>query len=485
MCVGPTDSTLGDHAKCDVGYGACKHTHVFKQLLLRPALLSTFPCFAFHGCVLNEVRAMAKRHMLPLAPVVDINKLCRLLLKQLVTVLPPTHLTPYTREQVIKELPPSKRRVAQRGFELLDDRGYGKWATRVSAFIKFEPGEYDFNEPPETKAPRLIQHRHPAYCYTLAQYLRPLEHYIFGRFRGHRTSRPWTTKGMNSWQIGQRISKMDRWAKTAFIELDHSRFDSCLRAELRIMEHKYYNMFYNDPLLRDLLREQINNVGLTHGGVSYKVRGTMMSGEYNTSLGDSIINYAVLRLFAGDEADIVVNGDDSVVAVPTHRLASLNWDIFKQVGFTTKYDVKFDIRDVSYCQCHPIRVERNGALHWRMVRDPSRVLSRTSYTIKKFDTHSKYVELANAKACGELSCNTGVPVLQAYAARVRTCNPRFNHQMLEAYMVENRRMDRLNFKEFPIHYQTRCDFAYAFGVDVSDQLLIERYLATAPLQCVL
>lgn len=424
---------------------------------------------------------MVGRHMMPISPttpsmLVTIMSILAVLKRE----FPAKQLTPYSQEQVIEELPAVKKQIALDGYAEMLKRGWGKWATRISAFVKYEPAQYDPGEPPECKEPRLIQHRHPGYCYTLAQYLRPLEHYLFRHRFGRRTTRPWTTKGMDSWAIGERLSQMERWSDTVFIECDHSRFDSRLRAELRDMEFSFYKTFYrNDTWLAELLKQQIDNRGTTRGGIKYKVHGTMMSGEYNTSLGDSVINYGVLRYWAGPEADIVVNGDDSVIAVPRRVFERLDFAWFDTIGFKTKTDVKFQLSEVTYCQCRPVRV--NG--RWRMVRDPWRVMSRAAYTIKNYSNQALYDELVFAKGAGELCCNQGVPVLQAFAQRMIECGRARTGKHIDAvrrYMAEHRRADKILLRCEPVTPQARTDFAIAFGISVPEQLALEQALAVAP-----
>jgi len=485
VCVGDTKGELGDHAAADWGDAGCVHKHNIKQLTLRLDHPNMYSCSAFHGCVLNEKRAMVERHMIQQTPTTPsmlmfIASIFSVLCREF--PLPGVPLVPYSRKQVIDELPASKRQLAQNGYAELDNKGWGSWASRISAFIKYESGELDIKDPPEGKAPRLIQHRHPGYCYTLAQYLKPLEHFLFSRRFGVKQRLPWITKGMNSWQVGARLAAMDRWSDTVFIELDHSRFDSTLRLELRDMEFRFYRRFFpGDSWLRELLQEQRHNTGRTRNDIRYTVTGTMMSGEYNTSLGDSIINYGALRYWAGPEADIIVNGDDSVVAVPRRVFERLDFGWFTQIGFNTKYDVRYSIYDVSYCQCKPIRIGGR----WRMVRDPWRVMSRSAHTCKNYPTSQLYAELCHAKGLGELSCNNGVPVLQAFALRMIACNPRFSQKALDRFMAENRRCETITHNPAPVTAQARSDFELAFGITPADQVCLEASLATAPLGCLL
>lgn len=485
VCVGDTQGEIGSHATADWGTAGCVHKHEIKQLTLRLDHHEMYSCYANHGCVLNEKRAMVDRHMLEQPQTTPrmllffasiFSVLCREF------PLPGNRITPFTREQVIDALPPSKKRLAENGYKMLDRRYWGSWLTRVAAFVKYESAELDIKDPPELKAPRLIQHRHPGYCYTLAQYLKPLEHYLFSRRFGHRVRRPWITKGMDSWQVGKRLSQMDRWNDTVFIELDHSRFDSSLRLELRDIEFKFYERFFKgDEWFRTLIRAQRHNIGRTRNDIRYTVAGTMMSGEYNTSLGDSILNYGALRYWAGPEADIIVNGDDSVVAVPRRVFERLDFNWFQEIGFKTKYDIRYSLHDVTYCQCKPVRIDGR----WRMVRNPWRVMSRAAHTCKSYPNSELYAELCHAKGLGELCCNTGVPILQEFALRMIACNPRFSKKAFDRYMLENRRREVFTTRAQPVTAQARLDFELAFGVTAAQQLSLERALQVAPLGCLL
>lgn len=157
-------------------------------------------------------------------------KRCRALLVEFV---PPVPLEPMLPEELLARMSGPKKKIAERAFQQYADRGWNRYADKVSAFIKFEKAMHDLFDPPELKAPRLIQHRSPLYIYELARYIRPIEDHAFHHVRNRYTKRSWTTKGMNSWQTGERIAQMDRWSDTVWILLDHSRYDSTLRLQMR------------------------------------------------------------------------------------------------------------------------------------------------------------------------------------------------------------------------------------------------------------
>jgi len=386
--------------------------------------------------------------------------------------LPPKPIRPYSQQHIINAAFGYKRQMIRRAFEEYNERGWQDSYTKIKAFIKFEKAADRYDDPLEFKTPRLIQHRDPAYCYTLAQYLSPVSDQVFSKRWGGKTRLPWFTKGLDTWGVGERIAAMRRKGDV-FILLDHSRYDSTLRAELRQMvEYRYYKQWFkNDQWLSYMLDQQINNKGTTKSGIKYEVHGTMMSGEYNTSLGDSLLNYALIRTWVGDSADIICNGDDSVVCLPRDVFDSLDPTFFEDAGFKTKMQVVYDIHDVDYCQMKPCLISGR----WRMVRDPTRFLSRVAYTCKTLQG-AAWEDLAWSIGAGELSCNGGVPVLQEVASCIVRDNPNGKSDWLDRYMLENRRNDKIDVSCHAITDEARLSFWLCLGISVDQQLDMERFI---------
>jgi hypothetical protein len=388
--------------------------------------------------------------------------------KVLVRDLPPRPLTVETQEEFLHHAK-SKRAIVQKAYDDLNSDGWKpQYEKLADPFVKFEKAQIDSEKPPWSKPPRMIQPRPPPYTYQVARWLHPFENYVFRTRFGKRSKRPWFTKGMDSWRIAERIVNMEG---DVYVCLDHSAFDASLRAELRNMvEFAFYMDFYRgDEELASLLKVQLRNRGRTKNGVKYYVYGTMMSGEYNTALGDSILNYAALRLCFGERADIIINGDDSVVRVGYTDLRHADFDIFKRIGWKTKIQYAYREEEVEYCQCRPVFMGQR----WRMVRTPSRFVSRIAATCKQLSGKA-WKELAWAVGAGELSCNQGVPILQSIATAIIRDNPERSLKWLNRYMKENRRDEKIDINPVPVAWETRVSFDLAFNISPADQLAAER-----------
>lgn len=292
VCVDPTGTQVGSHAKItDIPPRGCEHRHKCRQLIPQVRLPGVTECFAFYGCQNNELSALTQRHLIAIPPTTAaMMAQFRRMLAVLLADTPPRPLQPIGQEQVIDRLSGPKKRAMQEAFAEYNLRGWMHHYTKVRMFVKFEKAGVDPADPPELKAPRAIQYRSTLYTGELARYLRPIEDWVF-HARGTRASlRSFTSKGLDSWQTARRLKVMERWPDTVFILLDHSRFDSTLRWELRkYVEHEYSKRFYQgDRWLEWLLEQQLENSCSSAGGIKYKVKGTMLSGEYNTSCGDTI-----------------------------------------------------------------------------------------------------------------------------------------------------------------------------------------------------
>lgn len=259
------------------------------------------------------------------------------------------------------------------------------------------------------KAPRAIQFRSTRYNLVLATYLRPYEH-AFYEWPGIGPSLTRVvTKGLNRSQIAELfLEKASYFADPCFLSCDHSKFDSTIRTEHLRSEHSLYNRTFKNNRLRLLLQQQLINYGFSRRGIKYKVEGTRMSGDYNTGLGNCLINRVVLETFVKHvKHEIMLDGDDSVVIVERQDLHKLNFSHFERMGFETKISKQFDITKAEYCQSR--LVFSNPPL---MVRNPIRMLSHLSLCLRTYQP-SDYMRWANACfECERKSC-PGVPIFRS------------------------------------------------------------------------
>lgn len=459
----------------------CKHQHVMRQLLPLPSLPSNYHCAGFDGCIKNEIISLHERHLQEV-PTFDqsADKIWEEAFGLMRELIQPRPCVKMSQAQCILSAPQNRRKRMRNAYDNLNRYGWSDSYARVKAFGKWEKFDdscYNLEE----QAMRMIQHRSDEYCYTLARYLKPIEKSLL--YRKVRQLRPFV-KGMTPRQRARLlVERSSKYKQPCYILLDHSRYDAHLVEGIRRKARDYFcDFFPGDKKLRHLLTLQSNNKCVTRNGIRYRMKGTMCSGDYNTSLEDNAINYAIIeRVFLGVRHDEIIDGDDSIVIIESSDLKYIDLSLFKRAAMTTKAEVVYDISDADFCQCKLVRTI-SGPL---MVREPHRVMSRSSYTIKTYNTRKSYERLAKAIAMCEKSCNRGVPVLQAYADMLLRS---FEHvdalkgELDEMLAIRN---VRLSTESLEISEEARIDFFIAFGVPRHRQLEIESWFSQSvlPVTC--
>jgi len=263
----------------------------------------------------------------------------------------------------------------------------------------------------EMKAPRCIQYRSKRYAITLAQYTYPIEHAIYKHRR----------EGVRCFAKGRNLEERAADLKQAWELfqqpvawlLDHSKFDAHITKEhIRCATKLNSNCFKDSGhkrFVRKLMLAQRENKGSTKNGTKFRTRYTRMSGDQNTGLDNSTINYSMISLvlqWARVRGTIYVDGDDSVVIVEKRDLSKLAVKQFERFGMVTKEEFAWEFEHVEFCQTRPVW---NGC-KWIMTRNPDRVLDRINWTVKKFPVclDQKYIR---SVLLGESAINEGVPVL--------------------------------------------------------------------------
>lgn len=363
-----------------------------------------------------------------------------------------------------------KQRYA-RAIASLEREVLGKFDTTVRMFVKFEKAPVaDLAD----KAPRAIQFRSPRYVVELARYLMPLEKFIF---RKRAPGRVAFAKGLNSFERAQALhdGMMRVGPYTKFLLLDHSRFDAHLSKEWLEVEHHVENELCRRPELAQLLKLQYRNRGVTTNGLRYWSEARKMSGEYNTSLGGNIINYGLLKTWCPDPSYVLCDGDDGVIIIKDDRqVPDIDW--FYSAGFKTKLEVVSNFGDILFCQTKPI--EYMPGL-FRMVREPGRLISRASFTIRSYNGKA-WLGYYAALGKGELAMNCGIPVLQAFALALIRFAQGAKPVKLEGWDFYKYTLEPsyANPVPMPIHSVARNSFAASFGISIVEQLRWEALLST-------
>jgi len=228
-----------------------------------------------------------------------------------------------------------------------------------------------------------------------------------------------------------------------------------------------------------LLKAQIKQGGYTQNGLKYKTTGHRMSGEYTTSDGNSLLNYAMLIVWCKqsniEHYRICVNGDDSVVIIEREDFAKLKpLSFFNNFNMETEMDrAVTDFQRISYCQSSPIRVMKDGELKWYMVKEPRRSISRLCYT--DYNHLNSLPRIISSIGLCELAISSGVPLMQAVALKIlragELAKPLGGFNKYPAAISGN----DIEFK--PILDVTRQDFEIAFGIDMLEQINTEASIA--------
>jgi len=446
----------------------CEHKRLMTQIVPLLEHPDVFPCGGYYACIRNEYVSMNERHHqeIPLFTV-ESNTIWSCAFQMLGERYPPRSVSRLSEANLILQSSQKRRNRIRNAFERIHRNGWDKRYANGKMFTKWE--KFTDDGAMLDGCVRLIQHRSDEYCYTLARYLKPVEKaLLYSRRRGDREF----AKGMTPAQRARRLQRMDKWADTVWLELDHSRYDAHLQEGIRKHAREYFCQYYkNDTKLRHLLLQQRDNKFRSATGIRYKMRGTMCSGDYNTSLEDNAINLAILLYLMRKvpDAEFLVDGDDSVISLSARDLINVDYNDLTKACLTTKRFIKNQLTEVDFCQCRPLMI---GG-HPRLVRNPFRVISRAPYTIKRYQSEMVYRRLLKAVALCELSCNVGVPVLQSFAECLSSSAGDVEPLAGELDEMLHYRRVKLHSRPQPITDEARADFSVAFGISIEEQRSLE------------
>lgn len=396
------------------------------------------------SCACAEYNSLMTRHLVDGGANYDhrlVRKLDPIVIKDVV---------PCTYMSVINRYRGQKRAIYIEARETLLRDGLGPHHAKVVAFVKTEK-RYD-----NSKSPRMIQHRSPAYCLLLAKYLKPFEEAFYEQTHG---GLRFVTKGLNMVQRATLFRKQFLlYDAPVFVLLDHSKFDASVRTEHLRYLHKQYLRAIPSRGLAKLLKHQLVNRGVTPCGITYKVKATRMSGEFDTALGNTMLNFAVIKYCMGKiKFHLMVDGDDSVVTMERRDLDEFKarFHLFDKLGFVTKVQYAFEPSQVEFCQCKYV----DGPVPY-FCRDPIKIISSLTIACREFKT-PRYL---GGVAAGELHLYNGSPVITPLLKSLLVRKPIIcdaTHYKLQHEAVE-----------IPTEL-TRLAFYETFGISPAEQVAME------------
>lgn len=268
------------------------------------------------------------------------------------------------------------------------------------------------------KAPRAIQYRSTWFTLMYARYVLPMEQALYGMCLDHPGIRTFA-KGRNNAERAADLRAAYEVYKNPIIILDDkTAFDSSIGpCHLEYVHNIIRACFGKHRLLEQLMKHQLFNRGWTRGGIKYECIGRRMSGDADTALGNSLINYMALKYAYGEAAIVYCDGDDSVVFLPQPTEAKPG------TGFKTETVVVENFEDIEFCQCYPRSDERG----WIMSRHPLRAMTRMSVSCGKPVTAS----YATTIGIGEVRAQPGCPGVMDLAMVLSKGGGKFNSSYLE------------------------------------------------------
>jgi len=281
--------------------------------------------------------------------------------------------------------------------------------------------------------PRMIFPRSPRYNLSLASWLKPFEHWLWGylsfsRLFGGRNPTRVVAKGLSPQRRANLIRrKLGRFVCGACFEVDGKAFEAHVSSPQISAEHSVYlAAFRGDPALQSVLSHQTFE-GVTSSGQKFSRPGGRASGDFNTGMGNSLIMLAVVGPVLksrGVPFDLLVDGDNALVFCELADLGRVQKDFAEDVMAETGHELTLEEPTV---QLESIRFGRSAPLclggeRWTMVREPWSVISGATASHRWLREPSFALRYLEGVARCELSLARGVPVLQAWAlGLLRAC----------------------------------------------------------------
>lgn len=424
------------------------------------------------SCVCNEKIALSNRHQIDDGSkfVGEVGILGKVLERNFHHLLRKN-----TTSEVIEHYSCLQRRLYVRASEDLKINAFNfKIDSRIKMFLKD-----DKYHTLDVKAPRCIQFRNKRYGLLLAKYLQPIEKEVYSWVDESNT--PVFAKGRNlSQRASDIIAKWELMSNPIAILADHSKFDAHVSLPLLKLEHDFYlRYFNNDWFLKKLLKSQLVNTGFTNNGTKFVTTGTRMSGDQNTGLGNSVINYAMLQSWLDTsrvKGYLYIDGDDSVIIVDQSDLHKLDMKYFEQWGMNTKFDYASIPEHIEFCQTRPVF----DGVNWHCVRNPRRTLARMPWLTRRNNLMCLNRYMKSLGMC-EVALSLGIPVTQALGEKLMQSGSGKYLQTELHYQAKQEYIKPWNVKPVPIRDITRESYYLAWDITPDEQRSLEAVTLVKPL----
>jgi len=396
---------------------------------------------------------------------------------------------PMTTDQFLLDLTGRKRVNYAQACVDFNERGFRPSDAHIRMFLKFEK---DITTLKKDRIPRVISPAGFVYLLLTGLYIKAVEKKIYhaiDTLLGYRC----VAKGINYDDLAEMIS--DAWGafkNPAGIDLDVSKLDQSICADaLRVSHDLIISCFGpgDRAEISRLLEYQCRTIAkarMTDGWLSYKVEGTLTSGQMNTSLtGICIVVGVIYPLLRGGNMRLINCGDDCHLVGEHKYMKGVGRKLearFGMMGMVIEITKPFvELTTMRFCQVAVLRSDTG----YRCVRDPYVVITKDSCCLENINVPYRLAAWARSVGRGGVAMFGGVPVLDAfYRCLIRNSEKFFQTTKLSKRAAKRARSYKLpdgytNWGE-PISYQNsvvddtiRYEVFVAFNIAPADQLMLE------------
>jgi hypothetical protein len=473
-----------------------------RKILVLAGMATSLACGAFVSCIYNCVLAILYRVLfrkVPLLGYVSIDDLVPDLdvnveLKQFSDLVKSflSFSAPMSYESFIDELVGSKKMVYQQALDQFKLRGFIPSDAWIGMFIKFEK---DIRELKPNRIPRAISPAGFVYLLLTGVYVKAVEKLIYeaiNKAYGYKV----VMKGLNFKELAiDNVESIDMMDDPVFVDLDVEKLDASIFSNLLDWSHDITTYpFVGDEQkeIKRLLKYQLKSTvrGRTSDGwFSYKVDGTLTSGQMNTSLVGILVVCGILHKLKERFRFVLKNaGDDCRIIVERKQLNKFLQAVKERFALFNMYvtiEVHEDMRQTVFCQTQMIRV--NG--EWTSSRVPEPSITKDAVCVRNYTSSYRIAAWLKAVGLGGMANHGGIPVLQNfYRACIRIANDKLatlklsNRQKRTVRkVVQDAILERSNWGNLLMQKfseptdQTRLDYFIAFGTTPGNQLLLEEF----------
>lgn len=418
----------------------------------------------------QERRTLANRHLFATPDPVIESEACRSFNRKLKWLTKKVGVVPRASiAECLGSRGSMKRRRFGGGMERYCRYGVRKQDSYLTEMQKLEFYREDVVEGKEDRG---IQFRSTTYNAALVRHLLNVEHAVYAALK-NKDGTPVILKGYSPLERGMIIAAgSKRFKNPQFACVDHSRFDAHVNLWLLRKEHQaYLRMRGYSKELAQLLSWQMESWGFSHGGIVYRIKGKRCSGDLNTALGNSMLNWAMLAAYLEVnhiDGNIYLDGDDSVIICEAQDLPDIK-EFMLNFGMESTVEIVNDLEQAEFCQSRIVWTH-DGPV---MCRNPLKVLDTLFKSPRKLQDAQMRGVLGASALC-ELKSSPGMPVITAAAcaalsmaggyASLSTPDAQGKYELLKATSLVT-----------VVDETARVSFENAWGISVADQLALEEY----------